>query len=402
MTGLRAATVAMVVLLVGCDWSVYGFDAAHTSHNSTETTISAANVGSLVEQWSSSNGGNVSQSLPPVISHGVVYASSTYPDATGTQYLGDVYAYDAKNGARRWVRSTNGIPSPPSVANGIVYVGSVDHFLYAFDATTGEVRWMAPTTGEVRSPPTVSDGKVYVASEAGPSETGPFYTSTQYLYAFDAMSGQVSWSSPIGRGSTASPTVAEGMVFIAAGDGRVRAFDAATGAVHWDSGVVSTSSRTVAYANGLVFIGTLDGRLVALRASDGTEAWARQLTPEGFVYAPAVAGGVVYVDFSSWRLSAYNGVGAYSAATGEQLWTAAPLVIGGGGVSVANGVVYVSLRQGLKALDGTTGASLLDLSYDTAPSAAAIADGRVYVNRPAVPGDPSAGVYVYGLSKREE
>jgi outer membrane protein assembly factor BamB len=212
---------------------------------------------------------------------------------------------------------------------------------------------------------------------------------------------KVSWSSPIGRGSTASPTVAEGMVFIAAGDGRVRAFDAATGAVHWDIGGYPSGS-TVASANGLVFIGTLDGRLVALHASDGMEAWARQLTPEGFVHAPAVAGGVVYVDFASWRLGAYNGVGAYSAATGEQLWTAAPLVIGGGGVSVANGVVYVSLRQGLKALDGTTGASLLDLSYDTAPSAPAIADGRVYVNRPAAPGDPSAGVYVYGLSKREE
>ena len=74
--------------------------------------------------------------------------------------------------------------SSPAVANGVVYVGSDDHKLYAFSAagTTGcsgnpkscAPLWTATTGGRVQSSPAVANGLVYVGSD----DTD--------LYAFDA------------------------------------------------------------------------------------------------------------------------------------------------------------------------------------------------------------------------
>src|SRR5437899_11176442 len=58
--------------------------------------------------------------------------------------------------------------STPAVANGVVYVGSTDGNLYAFQAATGQKIWSAPAgaaTGNwVASSPAVANGVVYVGS----------------------------------------------------------------------------------------------------------------------------------------------------------------------------------------------------------------------------------------------
>jgi outer membrane protein assembly factor BamB len=75
--------------------------------------------------------------------------------------------------------------SSPAVANKVVYVGSDDHELYAFDALGGDAScsgvprtctalWTATTGGTIDSSPAVTGGVVYVGSSDG------------NLYAFDA------------------------------------------------------------------------------------------------------------------------------------------------------------------------------------------------------------------------
>jgi eukaryotic-like serine/threonine-protein kinase len=55
--------------------------------------------------------------------------------------------------------------SSPAVANGLVYVGSEDQYVYAFDARTGVLEWRYFTRGPVYSSPAVVNGIVYVGSE---------------------------------------------------------------------------------------------------------------------------------------------------------------------------------------------------------------------------------------------
>ena len=77
--------------------------------------------------------------------------------------------------------------SSPAVANGVVYFGSHDRFLYAVDAATGELRWRYETRGKVKSSPSVSNGTVYVGSW------------DKRMHAVDIETGLVKWTFETGR-----------------------------------------------------------------------------------------------------------------------------------------------------------------------------------------------------------
>ena len=48
---------------------------------------------------------------------------------------GKVYSLDAKTGLMRWNYQTEApVPSSPCVQDGVVYIGSMDHHLYALKA----------------------------------------------------------------------------------------------------------------------------------------------------------------------------------------------------------------------------------------------------------------------------
>lgn len=89
-----------------------------------------------------------------------------------------------------WTFPTNNkVWSSPAVSNGIVYVGSFDHNLYAIDAESGKSVWNY-TTGKIYSSPAVSDGIVYIGSNdhkiyaIGESQTGSGTPmNTYYLVA---------------------------------------------------------------------------------------------------------------------------------------------------------------------------------------------------------------------------
>ena len=59
----------------------------------------------------------------------------------------------------------------PAVANGVVYVGSGDHIVYALNARTGVLLWSYTTGGDADRSPAVANGVVYVSS-------------ADYVYAF--------------------------------------------------------------------------------------------------------------------------------------------------------------------------------------------------------------------------
>ena len=70
------------------------------------------------------------------------------------------------NGQLKWNYTTGGdVDSSPAVANGVVYVGSDDHNVYALNATTGAKLWNYTTGGTCDSSPAVANGVVYVGSD---------------------------------------------------------------------------------------------------------------------------------------------------------------------------------------------------------------------------------------------
>ncbi|MBN1232125.1 MAG: PQQ-binding-like beta-propeller repeat protein [Candidatus Coatesbacteria bacterium] len=75
----------------------------------------------------------------------------------------------------------SGVHSSPCVANGVVYVGSDDSYLYAINSSAGTLKWRYKTGDRVYSSPCVSEGVVYVGSE------------DDYLYAINCSDGSLKW-----------------------------------------------------------------------------------------------------------------------------------------------------------------------------------------------------------------
>ena len=186
--------------------------------------------------WTASSGGFRYSS--PAVADGVVYEGS---------HDGTLYAYDAagvtnclgapKTCAPLWTANTgSAIQSSATVANGIVYIGSNNGNLYAFDAAgnkncsgtpkTCSPLWTAHTG-------TTSWSRLQrwqtVSSLVGSLDHN--------LYAYDAAgvtkcSGTPKICSPLWTASTgnqvwSSPAVVNGVVYIGSGDGNLYAFDAA-------------------------------------------------------------------------------------------------------------------------------------------------------------------------------
>jgi peptide/nickel transport system substrate-binding protein len=96
------------------------------------------------------------------------YVFSLAAFAYGKVYVGSydnkLYCLDALTGARIWNYTTGGYVGSPCVADNKVYVVSLDGKMYCCDASTGALIWSYQTGGGIDIPPAVADGIVFVGS----------------------------------------------------------------------------------------------------------------------------------------------------------------------------------------------------------------------------------------------
>lgn len=342
------------------EWPQFRFDDRHDGVNKFENTLNRGNVKFLDIEWQAQLGDIVDVSSPTIV-NGVVYIATVdgtlwaYPaDGCGQSFC-DTPLWQSTNLAQ--IRDT------PTVANGVVYVGSQtdensnDGKLNAFSAEGCGQSVCAPLwQGDagpdsiLESSPTVADGVVYVGAFDGK------------LYAFNADGcGQTLcqplWTGQTGGSIESTPTVYKGMVFVGSDDGKLYAFKAGgcrktackpkwTGAL--DSPVFSSSP---AIANGLVYIAG-QHELAAFHAKgcgakQCSPVWQASDDNEFFNASPAVSGGLLYIPWAT-GLAVYdtNGCGQQTC---DKLWQ----LFGDGfqaavvsSPTVANGVVYAGRNTG--------------------------------------------------------
>ena len=327
------------------DWPTYGFDNARTRwnpalrHRPPFTTRWTLRTGGLLEfppsvaggmlyvaqlrgrffavdaktgaiRWRKSTGHCSAAS--PAIAGGVVFASflAPYPCPKGLfDGGGYVYAWDAATGERKWVAQLPPVESSPLVQDGVVYVGAWDDRVYALDAATGAVRWSTAVDNQI-----VSSAAWIDAAQAGGSPAIAIGTNGGSLYALDAATGEIRWkaesTSIPGYGREyfyATPTVAYGRVFIGNTDGWVYAYGARSGKLVWAKRAGTYVYTGLVAAGQVIYAGTYDGRVIAYDAATGDELWS--------IAAPgAVHGAMVLMDgllyFSTCSGCGRNGVRA--------------------------------------------------------------------------------------------
>jgi outer membrane protein assembly factor BamB len=402
----------------------------------------------MVLNWAGASGSSVISS--PALVNGVVYVGS---------WDGKLYAFNGAGSAGcsgqpttcppLWTANAGGaVTSSPGVVDlgggqRVVFVGSEDHKVYAFDAAgntncSGNPKvcrplWTATTGNVVRSSPVVANGVVYIGS------------FDNKVYAFDAAgntncSGNPKactplWTAATGGGLFSTPAVAGGVVYIGSQDHKVYAFDAAgntncsgnpkacTPLWTATTGGLVNSSPTVGPDLGggarVIYVGSDDANLYAFGSLANTNGCPTNCAPlwtgptgGAVLSSPAFAdfGGsqqVVYVGSDDHKLYAFD-AGGRDNCSGE------PTVCGpqwsgstGGAVesspAVANGIVYVGSRDvKLYAFDaeGTlncTGRTCTPLwttaTGDYVDSSPAVGDGVIYV------GSRDKRLYAFGLEK---
>ena len=182
------------------------------------------------------------------VANGVVYANTVA--VGGAEYL---YALNSGTGAELWNAQIAGTGaqcytySAPAVASGVVYVGSWDHNVYAFNAKTGALLWKYQTGDVVRSSPAIADGVVFVGS----------YDNN--LYALNAYTGTLVWKYTTASIVYSSPAVANGVVYFASGDdGTLYALDARTGALLWKYPIGPYLYSSGVVADGMMYFASTD------------------------------------------------------------------------------------------------------------------------------------------------
>jgi outer membrane protein assembly factor BamB len=355
-TMLRISLFAAVAMLAAspaaaasADWTQYGYTAEGRRENTHETILTRKSVSHLAQKWSASIPVGFSSAA---VANGIVYVGSLD---------GHLYAFDATTGAPVWNAATGAsICSSPAVADGAVYVGSGDGRVYAFDAETGAMRWATLAGyGAVWSAVTVADGLVYAGNTNGD------------MFAIKAKTGIVKWrAAEYRRGLISAPAVAQGIAYFAGDSGEFDAFDARTGAPLWQQFYSQGFLGAPAVGGGTAF-GNFGGYILALDAKTGVEQWT---SPTGAHGSIAIGGRHLYVgddgDFLA-DIATATGAVKYTTLTGLPV-EAAP--------AVANGVLYVgSLKNMISAYDTSNGNLLWQAPTGPVYAAPTVSNGMLYL-----------------------
>ncbi len=216
-----------------------------------------------------------------------------------------------------------------------------------------------------------ANGLVYVGSSDG------------YIYALNAANGEGVWTTQLSSGGPKDLTAlaaSDKVVVVALANSNMAGLNASTGKVLWTGGTYGANSDPI-MAGGLVYFSSIDRHLYALNEETGTIAWYY-----GFDVSPnisinlAVVNGVVGICDGNGVVRGVNAVNGASMWNYSDPYGNKPLFLAGGNnafyASALN--IFSPTISNMSALDSATGTLLWYRSSSTAFPRAA--DNMVYVS----------------------
>ncbi len=187
----------------------------------------------------------------------------------------------------------------PVVSAAAVLVGSTNG-LYSLDLRTGKIQWHITSTQPMYSP-VVADGVAYVGAADG------------RVRAVHVKTGRILWSRQF-DGWIYPPAIVERMLILGGGGGRLHGVHADSGTVAWSKTLSQELVyRPVAAQNGRVVITTFSGDVIAVSVIDGKTIWKVTDPTPGF--SPLVRDDHLY-------MGTFGGVlRARHVMDGRLLWT---------------------------------------------------------------------------------
>lgn len=369
--------------------------------------------------WSVSFDGTESQ---PVVAGDVLFIGSLD---------GAVYAFDATSGEQRWRHQTGeGLTSGPEiivsesnrledmlaatskarspsagkresratpvVSNGIVYIGSMDHWFYALDSASGALKWRTNLGQEIRDEAIVTGQLVVVRGGGGP------------LFVLNTDDGRIIWSTA-GKGAGTYPAIDADVLYFGTGSRKpggdqkdldvfLNAVDSRTGEPQWKLRLSGHELSTPVTSAGMVFVSAFEGSFEPGRDSQGRSTHAPALL--AYVYAVEQSTGKMLWKYAAGAYRVFDaplltvgskelyfvthgGLHAVAKTSGALSWT-----LDGEysrSVHLDRGVLFVesdlyAKRQSVFAVNADTGKIIWQLSLGSNHHIWAAIDGMVYVS----------------------
>jgi outer membrane protein assembly factor BamB len=264
---------------------------------------------SLKQAWSADLGeaGGYRRKIlaQPVVADGVVFAMDSSAMTS---------AFELSSGKRLWRTVTVKEDSDSSnvggglcVDNGTLFAVNGMSELLALDPAKGAVRWRTNLGLNARSAPTVAEGRIFLS------------TIDSKLLALSVEDGHQLWSYQGAQAATTflgdpAPACSQGIVVAGFGSGEVAALRAESGAVVWTDtlGIARGKTSLVDFlairgdpviVNGQVFVTGMGGLSIAADLLTGRRVWERRVASGNTLYA---AGSWMFVLSTDQEAGAIN------------------------------------------------------------------------------------------------
>jgi outer membrane protein assembly factor BamB len=220
---------------------------------------------------------------------GPVIANAAYDN--NTIYLGlklrDVVALDRQTLRQKWVFNTKaGVWAAPILADGVLYVATIDHFLHALNAETGQPVWEKPVNleGLPGAAPLLHEGHLYIGS----------YSHTLFKIS---LQGEIVGRYKANNWIWSTPTLYDGLLYLTDLSGSVHAINPETMSATWS---VRPSMRGIRPAPVVterhVIVAARDGIVYWLDRRDGATLFSREIADR-----PEILSDILYVPANPQR-----------------------------------------------------------------------------------------------------
>lgn len=232
-------------------------------------------------------------------------------------HKGRVVALDRLNGKKRWQRKTKEeVSGGVGVESGVLFIGNHSGEVIALDTSDGSELWRKQLAGEILSVPD-SNGDIVAVQ-----------TMNGRLYALDAKTGEELWfyENPppvLTLRGTSSPVVTDNAIYAGFSNGRLMSFNPRNGLILWEQRIALPQGRSELermvdihalpiLRDGILYVAAYQGRVSAVARGTGSAIWAQDASTTENI---ALSGNTLFLSRADGKVSAYN------AASGDILWT---------------------------------------------------------------------------------
>lgn len=255
--------------------------------------------GAKAWQFPERSAGQIFYSAPVLTPGGQLLVGSA-----GNDY--GLYSLDPATGKEKWAspfKAGNGFFASPLVVGDAIYAPNNDGTLYVLKLATGEKLWSLPLSRSLWGAP-VTDGKLI------------FVTSLDhFVYAVDPQTQQIAWKTNVGGSVPDSPalSVDGATLYVGSFQNKLTALNVADGQVRWTADTKGWVWGAPAVDGDVIYAADINGYVYSFGAQNGRNAWP-EVRPDGPITgSPLLLGDGVFVGTESGTAFAFD-------RNGDPLW----------------------------------------------------------------------------------